>query len=62
MSELMTPMQTAYTRLVKIAETELCYMCGEEPITDIWHSLCTKCAISAEEAAYDSLTQKVTEK
>ena len=58
MSENMTPMQTAYARLVKIAETELCHMCGEEPITDIWHSLCTKCAISAEEYAYDSLHRK----
>ena len=58
MSENMTPMQIAYARLVKIAETELCHMCGEEPITDVWHSLCMKCAISAEEGAYDSLAQK----
>ena len=48
----MTPIQKTYARLVKKAETELCQNCGEELITDIWHSLCSKCAINAEATAY----------
>ncbi len=54
MSEKITPIQAHYAELLKIAETELCSMCDEEPITDIWHSMCDRCAISAEEAAFDA--------
>jgi len=50
----MTSMQDAYARRVKIAEVDLCHGCDEKPITDIWHSLCTECAINAEAAAYDA--------
>ena len=54
MSEIQTPLQAHYAVLLKKAEEELCRMCDEKPITDIWHSLCTRCAISAEEAAFEA--------
>ena len=57
----MTPIQAAYARLVKVAETELCKSCDKEPITDIWHSMCHQCSIYAEQAAYDSSTSSKNE-
>ena len=55
----MTDIQALYARLVKKAEEELCQGCDEKPITDIWHSLCTECAIHAEQAAYDIEPTKI---
>jgi len=47
-------LQVLYAKLVKVAETEMCHWCDERPITDIWHSMCTECAIRAEEDAFEA--------